>query len=383
MLLAPHGQELKPSVTHGLRESAEQKHEAIIETRSETRDLNGKISVEKISTVINRETLTCKQMAWKECVNEVTVINQEIEERGLHLTNKMISSMQNDPNSHDRLQLMHIIKTNPKNNLPPCPPGLWLISDGQSREEQARRQKLNIEIRLQTDKWNEYQKTHRNVSHDLGEEHDDCNRDQCEGQSLENIAKSGNIFAKRLMLLTSDDPIVKRLFSVKKFTVNASQDVMFGSRIILNEIANDFIGVSDKQFVGDLLSGPRDFADIKSQESLDKVVVEHLDLGSIPPSRVGIVMKTFATSIYSRLQGGDPDGAADMMQRAQKAWKWASPYYSTYKFGYSGIKISPPTNSPLMELLFRIDPDWKAFNGSEIVQEVDMLMNGQFGFRKF
>ena len=371
------------SVSHGLRESTERKQEAIVETRSETRELNGKVSVENISTVINRETLTRKQKAWKECIIEVTTVNQEIAERGVHLTKKLILSIQNNPRSDDRQKIMHAIKIESNKKLSECPPGLWPITDRHSPEEKARREKLNIKIRQQTDEWNELQKTHRYVVHDLGEQHDDCNRDQLEGQSLAEIAKSGNVFAKRLMSLTSDDPIVKEFYSVKKFTVNTDNDCMFGARIILDEIVNDFIGVSDKQFVGDLSSGPYELAGIKSQVSLDKLVSEHLDGGSIPPNRVGVVMKTFAASIYSRLQGGDPDGAADMMQRAQKAWKWATPYYSTYKFGFGGVQVAQPTKSPLLELISHIDPEWRSFNGSENVETVDMLMNGQWGYGRF
>ena len=63
-------------VTHGTHESTERKQEAIVEERSERTEIDGKISVANISTVINRETVTRRQRAWMECMHEVTAVNK-------------------------------------------------------------------------------------------------------------------------------------------------------------------------------------------------------------------------------------------------------------------------------------------------------------------
>ena len=362
----------KIATTHGFRESAERKQEAIVENRRETREIDGKISVENISTVIDRETLTCKQQAWKECIMEVTVVNDEIEERGVHRAKQMILSIQNNPRSSERMRIMHAIKVSFNKNLPACPDGQWPIMETQSLQEQARREKLNIEIKRKTDEWNEIQKTHREGMFDMDDQHDACNNGQREGSSLEEIANWGNIFAKKLLALTPEDPLVKSLCSFRKFTVNEPRDIMFASVNRPTEISNDVIGISPQLFVGDLTR--EQLSGITCQEGLDEVVAEHIDGGSMPPNRVGIVMKTFAASIYSRLQDGDSDDAADMMQRAQKAWKLMKPYFTNYSFS-AGVVVTPPKKSPLMALMTNIDPQWRALPESALVEEIDTLMN--------
>ena len=273
---------------------------------------------------------------------------------------------------------MHAIKIESNKKLPKCPDGFWLITEEHSPEEKARRQKLNIEVQRQTDEWNELQKTHRYVVHDMGDQHDDCNRDQLDGQSLEEIANCGNIFAKRLVALTADDPFVKRLVPIKKFSVNDKQDFSFSSSKRPNEFANDFIGISDQQFAGEFPCGSRDLVGIDGQESLDRAVQKHLDSGSVPPDQVGVVMKSFAASICSRLEdGGDSQGLHTMLQRAQKAWKLIAPYISEYSFNSGRVDIIPPKN-PLLGLMSRVDPEWMTRAGSAIVEEFNMMMNGDF-----
>ena len=308
---------------------------------------------------------------------------QQIEEFAIQKTKKLITQIQNDPNCLERREIMRAIKielnrkqSETKKKLADGAPGLWLVTDDQSPDERARREKLNLELRKQGEEWKELEKVHREGWNDTADQHDDCNSFQREGSTLEELANSGNVFAKRLMALTSTDPLVLDLGLFKKFSVNPyPSDVMFASLARpSNEIANDFIGMSKHQFVGDLPR--RDLEGIEGQESLDRFVQEHLDSGSVPPSQIGIVMKTFAASICSRLDDGDFEGTQDMLLGAQKAWKLLTPYYSKYRFGAAGsVDVIPPPKNPLLNLMSRIDPQWGKRAGSVVVKEFYNMMN--------
>lgn len=307
---------------------------------------------------------------------------QEIEER----SKRLVRSIQNDLNSSYRTNVMNQIKrelnekrSGSKPKLSNDMPSEWLITDEHSPEERARRQKENIEIRKQNEEWKELAKLHREDWNDSEDQYEQCNLDQREGMSLEEIANSGNPFAKRLMSLTMDDPFVQSLGLFKKFSVNSSpEDGMFAS-LTRSEgaIANDFIGFDIEQFVFEVPCDSLVCNGVNDQAALDHAVQDHLDRGSVPPSKVGVVMKTFAASICSRLEKGDLRGADGMLMPAHQAWKLLKPYYSKYHFRHGRVDVIPPKN-PLLDLMSLVDPQWRNVEGSESVEEFYNMMNGKF-----
>ena len=376
-------QELRLTQSRGYRQSTESKEEHIMEVKTVKRkNVDGG---EIIETETKRATKSNTITYWEETVQTFTQVNQRIEQKSKERAQKIIHEIHNKK-GHFRANVMLRIKDGLtkkiplEKQIPAAPLGILVICDTQTPEEQERRRKENVAIRIRMENVKRVQIDGGYDFYTVQKWIEDCDDYQfIDGKSLSDIRDiHGNIVAQKLLELEHGHELLNGTCEpFKQFEVAQSpSDPLFP---ILTEnaggwIRNTLIAIHPDQFINQPMDFMRDadgrLSDIlyglekRSNDDFRSAIFQHLDQQFAAPfEHIDTVLVTFARSIISHLKVPSTRlHYSTLLGRLQSAWSVIRPYYGQYSCENGGIRWQDPAQNPIFACLDREDANWRKFD---------------------